>query len=154
VWGATYGTWAGLKLLYGIAPKACGYGSPIADFALFAALWELVIGVGVCRRYTRRIAAIAGTATNLGLIAVAFIADARDLPWEGCGCVFVGIEFPWLPGHAILAGILALPFLAIVVRSELRLRQSGGPPPNKPLQPTSGGHANPESGSMGSAARG
>jgi hypothetical protein len=38
--------------------------------------------------------------------------------------VFVGIEFPWLPGHAIFAGVLTLPFLAIVVRSELRLRRS------------------------------
>ncbi|HEX5135443.1 MAG TPA: hypothetical protein VFY93_00595 [Planctomycetota bacterium] len=136
-----------------MAPKGC-YGPPIADFALFAALWELIVGVGVCGRRTRRMSAIAGTATNLGLIVVAFIAAARDLPWEGCGCVFVGIEFPWLPGHAILAGVLALPFMAIVARSELRLRQSGEPPPNKPLQPTSGGHARGGCGSLGRAARG
>jgi hypothetical protein len=40
--------------------------------------------------------------------------------------VFVGVEFPWLPGHAIFAGLLALPFLAIVARSEMRLRRSTG----------------------------
>jgi len=124
VWGATYGTWAGAKLLSGILLLACARPA-IADFAAFLALWELVIGVGVFARAKRRMAAIAGTATNLGLIAVAFIADARNLPWQGCGCVFVGIEFPWLPGHAIFAAVLTLPFLAIVVRSELRLRRSG-----------------------------
>lgn len=98
----------------------------VANFALLAALWELAIGIGVLVRLTRRIAAIAGAATNLGLIAFAFIADARQLPWEGCGCVFVGVEFPWIPGHAIFAAALAVPFLAIVVRSELRLRRSNG----------------------------
>lgn len=118
-WGAAYATWAGLKLVYGLIPMLCTP-PPIAGFALLTAVWELVIGVGVCRRDTRRAAAIAGTATNLGLIAVAFIADARGLPWEGCGCVFVGVEFPWLPGHAIFAGVLTLPFLAMVIRSERR----------------------------------
>jgi len=127
VWGAAYGAWAGLKLWHGMVPTLC-LRTPIEDFvagfSLLAALWELIIGVGVLMRHTRRIAAIAGAATNLGLIAFAFIADARQLPWDGCGCVFVGVEFPWLPGHAIFAGVLALPFLAIVVRSESRLRQS------------------------------
>jgi len=81
---------------------------------MLAALWELVVVVGLCKCNTRRLAAIAGSVTNLGLIAFAFIADAWELPWEGCGCVFIGIEFPWLPGHAIFAGVLALPFLAVV----------------------------------------
>jgi len=129
LWGAAYGAWAGLKLWHGMMPMLC-LRSPIEDFvagfALLAALWELTIGFGVFVRCTRRIAAIAGAATNLGLIAFAFIADARQLPWEGCGCVFVGVEFPWLPGHAIFAGVLALPFLVIVARSELRLRPSSG----------------------------
>ncbi len=115
-WGATYAAWAGLKLFQGMIPMLCEP-PPIAGFAMLAALGELVIGVTLCMRSTQRIAAIAGTATNLGLIAVAFIADARGLPWQGCGCVFVGVEFPWLPGHAIFAAALTLPFLAIVARS-------------------------------------
>ncbi len=123
-WGAVYATWAGAKLLYGLVPTLCTP-PPIAAFAMFAAMFEVLVGVGVCFRDSRRIAGIAGTALNIGLIAVAFIADARRLPWKGCGCVFVGVEFPWLPDHAIFAGALTLPFLAIVVRSERQLRQSG-----------------------------
>jgi hypothetical protein len=87
-WGRTYATWAALKLMYEMLPWLC-IRHPIANFAMLAALWELVIGVGICKRNTRRMAAIAGTVTNLGLLAFAFIADAWQLPWEGCGCVFI-----------------------------------------------------------------
>jgi len=123
-WGRTYATWAALKLMYEMLMlSSLCIRHPIANFAMLAALWELVIGVGTCKGNTRRMAAIAGTVTNLGLIAFAFIADAWQLPWEGCGCVFIGIEFPWLPGHAIFAGVLMLPFLAVVC-SELRRQSS------------------------------
>ena len=124
-WGAAYALWGGLKLFYGLMTPTLCTPHPIAGYAMLAAAIELVVGLCVCSADTRRKGGIVGMAFNLGLIAAAFIADARSLPWEGCGCVFVGVEFPWLPGHAILAGALTLPFLAIVVRSERQLRQAG-----------------------------
>lgn len=124
LWGALYAAWAGLKLLYSAAPNRC-LPSPMAEPAQLIAAWEFILGVCLIWGRTRRIGAILGAATNFGLLGFAFVAQAQHLPWNGCQCVFAGIEFPWLPGHAILASVLVLPFLVIVVESRAeRLRST------------------------------
>ena len=122
IWGVVYATWAGLKFLAGSTPAMC-LRPPIAELATLMSFFELILGIAVASRPSRRIAALVGIGLHVGLVLWAFIAHARHLPWKGCGCVFVGIEFPWLPGHALLAAALLLPFLAIFVREERRHRR-------------------------------
>ena len=122
-WGLVYASWAGLKFIAGLAPTMC-LRPPMADVANVMSLWELALGIAVVLPASRRVGSLLAVATHLGLILFAFIAHFQGHPYEDCGCVFVGIEFPWLPGHALLAAALLVPFLAIFVREEKRHRRA------------------------------
>jgi hypothetical protein len=71
-----------------------------------------------------------GFAANLGLVGFAVVADARGIEWMGCGCIWGGIDLPWLPWHAVIAAALALPFLAVFLDAERRAAKT--PPTGAP----------------------
>lgn len=118
-WGIAYAVWAYFKVFDGLIPKMqCGGPPPVSILSSQVAMFEVVVGVATAIPASRRLAALAGAALNIGFVPFAFVADARQLPWEQCGCFFAGIHMPWLPWHAIAGGVLALPFFAIFLDAE------------------------------------
>lgn len=122
VWGLAFGLWALAKFLQSTVPMVCGPPPPVAQLAPAVALFEGLIGMWTMVDRGRHLASLLGLAFSLGLVLFAFVADYRGLPWKGCGCVWMGVDFAWLPGHALLAVVLAAIFGTIFVHEERRAR--------------------------------
>lgn len=121
VWGGAFGIWAFGKFVMSQAPWLC-LPTPVAEVSGAVALLEAILGAFVVARPSRHVASLVGFATCLGLVQFAFIAADRGLPWKGCGCIWIGVEMPWVPGHVLFALALAVPFALIFLHEERRAR--------------------------------
>ncbi len=120
-WGGAYAFWGVWKLAWNLTlTEGMCEPPPIGKVALPAAFVELALGLLTAWPRTRRRAAIAAFAMNVGLVGFALVGDSRGLDWRACGCFFGGVDAPWLPWHALLAGSLALPFLVVFLDAERR----------------------------------
>lgn len=122
LWGGAYALWAFGKVGMGSVPMACQNLAPLAGYDVMAAMLEFFIGIAVLAKDSRHVASLIGFATCLGLVLFAFIAADRGLPWKGCGCIWIGVETPWVPGHVLFALALAVPFALIFLHEERRVR--------------------------------